>query len=76
MFGGPRGTHAPTDTVTLNASKVVKMTYHSSEDSESVKVAVGLRFCFRVLVSESEAVVSTEEHEKGEQEPNTGGKRE
>jgi hypothetical protein len=47
-----------TDSVTLNASKFVKTTYHSSEDSESVKVGVGLRFRFRALVSSTDATAS------------------
>jgi hypothetical protein len=41
-----------------NASDLAKMAYHSSEDSESVKVGVGLRFRFRALVSSTEATAS------------------
>lgn len=42
----------------LNATELAEITYHSSEDSESVKVGVGLRFRFRALLSSTEATAS------------------
>src|SRR5882762_7274624 len=44
--------------ILMNILNGVKETYHSSEDSESVKVGVGLRFRFRELLSSTDATAS------------------